>query len=195
MELVSGAAVTTNKFEELTDTPASITALEYVRGNSGGTALEFAPTPGSEVLHVRDEKASTTQGGASVQTTWTKRTLNTSKTNTISGASLATDQITLPAGTYDVQAWAPHHDAGGVKLRLRDTTGAATLVVGASEYNDPGDATAHTNHLVGRFTLSVTSALELQYYQTGVAVASNGLGIATGSGEVEVYAEVLIRKV
>ena len=53
-------------------------------------------------LHVRDEKAANTPGGTFTASAWQKRDLNTVKTNQISGASLASNQITLPAGTYHV---------------------------------------------------------------------------------------------
>jgi len=42
----TGGGSGASKFTELTDTPSSITANEYVKGNSGGTALEFVTLSG-----------------------------------------------------------------------------------------------------------------------------------------------------
>ncbi len=76
-------------------------SLQVLRTNSGATALEFATVSGSvfgtALLHVRDEKANGTNSGSS-SACYTARILNSVLTNEISGASLASDQITLPAG-------------------------------------------------------------------------------------------------
>ena len=59
------------------------------------------------LLHIRDEKAQNTAGGTFTSGAWRTRDLNTVKTNEITGASLAANQITLPAGTYWVEWSAP----------------------------------------------------------------------------------------
>lgn len=41
-----------SNWSELDDTPSSITALEFVRGNAGGTALEFAPIADNTIQEV-----------------------------------------------------------------------------------------------------------------------------------------------
>lgn len=48
-----------------------------------------------------------THGGTFTAGAWRTRDLNTVLTNTISGASLSNNQITLPAGKYYVEASAP----------------------------------------------------------------------------------------
>src|SRR4051812_47395930 len=65
-------------------------------GGGGGTAFTYAT--------FEDQKAANTAGGASVAGSWIARTLNATPLNTIVGASLAANQITLPAGTYIVDA-------------------------------------------------------------------------------------------
>lgn len=149
----------------------------------GGTA--------PDLLHVRQETSG--QGGTSTATTWTKRVLNTVMTNEITGASLASDQITLPAGTYEIHASAPILDAFRFQLRLRNTTDNATLVVGTSE-NMGGTDDISRGHVDGRFTIDGIKVLEFQYW-VAFAQATNGLGIAVGSGETNVYAEVFITKI
>lgn len=146
------------------------------------------------LLHVRDEKAAGTNGGASSVTTWHTRTLNTELTNEISGASLASNQITLGAGTYEIKASAPAFKVSRHKLKLRDTTGAADILIGQSTYTADVSSVVTHARIVGRFTLAVTSVLELQHY-TELAVASNGLGVETNAAVTEVYAEVMIEKV
>ena len=157
------------------------------------TVLGIGATP-LPTLHVRDEKSSGTVGGASSAATWNQRDLNTTLTNTITGASLASDQITLPAGTYEIDANAPGYLVTDHKLRLRDTTGTATLLVGSSARSNAIDATATHAFLRGPFTIAVESVFELQHW-TENEQASNGLGPPTAASVVEVYADVQIRKV
>jgi hypothetical protein len=193
--LVASGGTVKDDFTELGDTPANYTghAGKAATVNSGETALEFT-TLTANLLHVREEQTSGTNGGSTVATTWTARVLNTVKTNEITSASLSSNQITLPAGTYEVWATAPFHKPNACKMRLRDTTGAATLIAGSSIYADASDNSPCEPKVVGRFTLGAASVLELQYY-AGAVKATDGLGIAVTSGEVEVYAEVMIREV
>jgi len=146
------------------------------------------------LLHVQDQKTSGTNGGSSVSGTQT-RTLNTVVTNEISGASLSSNQITLPAGTYEILASAPAWATGASQVYLYDTTGIATLLVGTTEFTSGGTPLAQTRSFVtGRFTLSTSSVLELRHY-TSSANAADGLGVAASSGQGEVYSDVQIRKV
>lgn len=109
---------------------------------------------------------------------WTRRAINTTIINQIAGASLASEQITLPAGTYRatflaVAARAPHHRA-----RLFNVT--AGVAVGHGNSSDSHTSSDHpvTPSLgIARFVLAVTSVLEVQTY-----VAGNKTGL---SGDAE----------
>ena len=61
----------------------------------------------SALLHVRDEKSNGTAGGGFTSGSFQTRTLNTVMTNEISGASLASNQITLPSGTLALSSANP----------------------------------------------------------------------------------------
>ena len=149
------------------------------------------------VLVVRDEKPSGTAGGDLLTGAWRTRTLNTVPTNTISGASVATNQITLPTGTYYIVSSAPGFIVGNHKLRLRNVTASANLIVGQSNYTGT-DITNPTYVcapalLDGVFALTASSAIELQHY-AGTGRAGNGAGANSSVGEVEVFAQVTIFK-
>ena len=146
----------------------------------------------SKWAYFRDEKASGTQGGTSVGGTWTKRTLNTVAANTIPGCTLTSDVISLPAGIYYVQARVQQRSPNLAKMRLRNTTDGVTLLVGMSQYGSGTDSNLLCS-AAGKFTISGTKNIELQYYSA--AVTTYGLGVAVSSGEVEVYAEIEIFKV
>ena len=58
----------------------------------------------SGVIHVQDQKPAGTSGGAFAAGAWQVRDLNAVVANSISGASLSGNRITLPAGKYVVSA-------------------------------------------------------------------------------------------
>ncbi len=151
----------------------------------------------SSVLHVQDQRASGTAGQSLVATTWNLRTLQTVVRNDIDGASLAANQVTLPAGTYDVIASAAMHQNSIAttlhKLRLRNISAGNTVLLGSNEYMNvanAGTTGGNTARLEGRIVLAVSRVFELQHYST--TGASN---LANSSGEAEVYASLFISKV
>lgn len=148
--------------------------------------------PNGYTLHVRDEKSSGTAGGGS-SSGYNNRDLNTSVTNTISGASLASNTITLPAGTYDIFASAPAHN-GAHRLDLYNSTDTTTVLRGLTAQTTTVGVTTHS-FLIGRFTLAAQKDLILRHY-TSSTQAGNGLGHALSEASVnEVYTSVQIWKV
>jgi hypothetical protein len=148
-------------------------------------------------IHVREQQASGTDSGASIVGTQT-RVLNTVVTNTIPGASLASNQITLPAGTYRIQASAPAcQNVTSMKHQasLYNVTDATTLVFGSSEnVNSPSGRHSSRSVVIGSFVLTAQKALSIYHY-TSAPLANDGLGGASSSGLGEVYTEVEITKV
>jgi hypothetical protein len=151
-----------------------------------------------DYLHVRDEKASGTAGGTFTAGAWQTRTLNTQKTNTISGASIdtGTSVVTLPAGTYDVRARLPASRVNAHIARLYNITGAAVLVGGTTgNTNSSGAYAMDSSHVNGRFTLAGITTIRLEHYCANT-IATNGWGIpANLASTTEVYAEMEIWKV
>jgi hypothetical protein len=191
---IAALAVTTAKINALAVTSAelaadAVTTAKILNANVTQEKLAY-PAGYTGYMLIRDEKAVTTAGGASVATTWTKRVLNTEVADTGSHSAIASDVITLLAGTYRVRATAPFHGAVGyTRLRLRNTSDNTTAVVGGTIVGVAAQGALAT--LVGRFTIAATKTFELQYYCAAV-VATNGLGLpsAAGAAEVEVYSEI-----
>lgn len=156
-----------------------------------GTAVAGGVSVGVQLVHFQDQKANGTHGGAS-SATWNTRTLNTEVSNTISGASLASSQITLPAGSYRIWAAAPAYTVSKSRLRLRNITDTTTTLSGGNS-TDEGTNLSQTYTLQGRFTIAAQKTFELQHYTTS-AVATFGLGVACSTGESEIYADVMIWK-
>lgn len=151
-----------------------------------------------QTLLVVDEKASGTAGGGCTAGSWLTRDLNTVKRNTITGASVASNQITLPAGTYEMSGSAPGFFVDRHKTRLRSITGATDLIIGTSEYSQNGAADGYDStrsQLNGVFTLVVTTVVELQHRCQTTNASANALGVASTFGVNEVYSIVKITRI
>ena len=147
--------------------------------------------PLGQVLHVQHRVTAGTAGGTPSGTgSWLTRTLNSEQRNAVPGASLASNQISLPPGTYEVDGNAVGYQVGKHQSRLRDTGGASTLLVSTTA--DAGTAVATETTLQGTLNLTATTTIELQT-RVGTA-ATDGFGSAANFGEDEVYANVFIRK-
>jgi hypothetical protein len=145
----------------------------------------------SQLLHVRDEKSSSAHGGSS-QTSYTKRDLNTVMTNEITGASLGSSQITLPSGTYYINASAPGYSCERHTIKLRNTTDSTDTILGTSEYS--GGSASTNSKIIGRFTISAQKVFEIQH-KTQTAYATLGLGVSKDMSETNVYTDVQIWKI
>jgi hypothetical protein len=145
-------------------------------------------------VKVSDVKANTVGGGTAVASTWTARDINTEDNDANSIASLSSNRVTLPAGTYEVIATAPFYTTYFTKMRLQNITAGTTLIIGTGVYLHNTYLGSSVLPLVGRFTLASTSALELQYF-TSNGAATVGLGVPISSGMSEVYAVMEFRKV
>jgi hypothetical protein len=146
-------------------------------------------------LQVREEQTSGTSGGTAASGSIT-RTLNTVVgTNTIAGASLASNIVTLPAGTYDFRAIAPFGTGSGSggpsgALTLYNNTDSANILTGPNAVVLSGTSPIIYAPVEGRFVLTTTKGIKLiQAALTGMV-----LGSATGAG-TEVYSTLQLWKV
>lgn len=115
---------------------------------------------------------------------WTKLTITLEERNTVSGASLSSSVMTLPAGTYYVR-WFQHfwHEDSYITTRLQDTTAASTLAYGTGVTSIQTYYTGSGRLSVGEdiFTLTTSSALELQYFTSDTDNSVSFVG-AVGAG-------------
>lgn len=156
-----------------------------------GVALRTILLAGEQIMVLRDEKTVTTQPGNATSETWVTRTLNTVQKNTITGASLSSNQVTLPAGTYAISARVPSTQTLH-KARLYNVTGSVAVIVGSSAASGDIFGTASTDSVIsGAVTLSASTTLRIEHWNNG----GGQMGAATGVGSiVEVYSEITIRR-
>ncbi len=151
-------------------------------------ALGQQPLLATAYFHAQEQQPSTVAGGTNIVGV-NIRVLNTILTNTISGASLASNQVTLPAGSYYVRASAPAYACGEVKLSLYNVSTSAYLLIGTAEIA----SNSAKSFVSGIITLASTQTLELSMYCTGGPQNGSGLGYPTDQpGIVEVYSDIEI---
>lgn len=131
-------------------------------------------------------------GGTLTPGSWLTRPLNTEDIDTGGHGSLASNQITLVAGTYEFFACAQGYAVSAHQLRLYNATDAAVIAYGvqARAIAEPYG----TNAMVqGRFTIAASKAIELQH-RGGAHSVTVGMGNNNFFGN-NIFASVALRKV
>jgi hypothetical protein len=161
---------------------------------------------GVPTLHLREERASGT--GSTTPTNLSagvyRRPLNATKVNTVTGASLASDQFVLPIGTYDITAESLSLVSTGTtnlkywhKMALYNVTDGVYVVIGQNGLSH--DAANAGNYvqmtpptLLGTFSVSGgAKTFELRHLTPNAVMSS---APAATAGQVEVYTDLIIRK-
>jgi hypothetical protein len=174
-------------------------AIDYVFHTSTWNAQSNVEAPTTSTLKQAlflDQRADGTAGGSATAAAWTTATLGTQSTNTITGCSLSSNAITLPAGTYYVQ-FAKFMSAGNTQgIRLKIANGGTPIYYRG--INNPlSGAEKVTLSGAAGFTLAASDTITLEYYaqsNTDTGDLGEALNIATGGGntEYETYAYVNI---
>lgn len=203
----ANAAISTRMTKLVTSTTAK-QAAAYTNdgdGNEIGFTLETTSGAGlvltginvrrrvQDYILIRDEKAQNTEGGTFTSGAWRTRTLNTEVVDTGNHAALASNQITLEAGTYRVWISCPAINVARHQARLQNITDGTTLLVGTSESSAAASTVTSRSLIEGRITLSAQKVLEVQH-QCQTTGTTTGFGLASNF-TTEVYTIVeLIRE-
>lgn len=146
-------------------------------------------------MHVRNEQTSGTSAETLTASAYTTRVLNTVVSNTIIGASLSSNQIILPAGTYEFDAFSPTLQPSGLGMRLSlyNVTDSSTVMLGVSSTSGLTSASIVLS-CKGRFTLTGTKSLVIRTWNGSPSSTGQGGLAASVPGEVEVYSSLQIWK-
>lgn len=165
--------------------------------STAATGLKWAtPAAGSSIsiAAFSDQKTSGTNGGTFTSAAFRTRDINTTVgTNGISGCSIASNQITLPAGTFLIQGSAPAYDVNNHVTRFYNITDSTVAINGGSSYVDTTDTGVTHSPFSGVLVIAATKVFEVQHYAAST-IATYGFGIATGFAP-EVYTQITIIKV
>ena len=144
-----------------------------------------------EYLLYQHQETTSTLGTTYAKNAWRTILLDVEVFDDGGHGSLASNQITLAAGTYEFFASAgvqrSTDNPAGARLRLQNITDGATLQQGINHVVNP-NAPAQ---VISRFTIAASKVLEMQIYPANDMGAQN----AVNTGEVEVYAHILLKKV
>jgi hypothetical protein len=157
----------------------------------------FSFAAAREVAVFNETQARNTAGGTAATGAFTKRVLNTTVYNSITGCSIASSVITLPAGTFLVTSDSPYLYIGRVKVKLRNTTAGTDAIIGGSAYTSPTTVDAVViAPLTGTVVTTASTNFELQYHAGSANGAGNGLGVPSDIASTsEVYATITIEKI
>ena len=174
-----------------TNTRLAVGSTGNVLTVAGGVPTWAAPAGGAFNAVFRDEKTSGTNGGTFTSGAWRTRDINATQVNAITGASIASNRITLPAGTFYVEIAAPAFAVDQNQVRLQNITDTSTTITGQNAYFS--SAVAGIAIATGQFTIASSKTFEVQHQSNGTR-ASDGFGAQNGFG-TQVYTTVSITKV
>lgn len=161
------------------------------------TLYKLETTAPTSYAVIRDAKTAGTDGGTATSGSWFTRDLTeiTSDPNSIV-TSLASNEFTLAAGTYLIDASAPANKVDRHAIRLYDVTGAAEVEIGSAVASSSADATPTTAFISTIITPSASNTYRIEQ-QVQTTKTTNGLGISingTFTVSEEVYTVVKITK-
>lgn len=152
--------------------------------------LELSPF--LKFIHCQHRETDGTNGGTFTSGAWQTRPLNATASNTIGGASRASNQITLPTGVYYIDAKAVAHTVQRNQLRLYNVTDAAAELYGMNAFATTSN-NATPAMVRGLFSIAAQKVFELQH-QCGTTASNTGFGFPCTFGNTEVYADLIIWK-
>ena len=143
---------------------------------------------------ISDEKTSGTHGGTFTNGAWRTRDLNNEIADPDSIVSISSNQFTLGAGSYLIQASAPATEVDRHQIRLYDITGSEVVEYGTSQLANSGNSYAQAHSFVdARVTITGSTVFEIQH-RCQTTKSSFGFGLASNFGGVEHYTHVEIYK-
>jgi len=178
------------------DTNDAVTSVHGRTGDVTAQAGDYAAFYSTKISYAKlsDVKANNTAAGGATTGSFITRTLNTEDTDADNIVSLASNQFTLGAGTYEIRASAPGYRVDRHKAVLYNVTDSVNTIIGTSENCSSADDVQTRSHITGRFTIAGTKVFEIrQRFQTGQG--TNGMGLENGFSVSEVYTVVELWKV
>lgn len=156
------------------------TSLAYSGGNGGGIR---------DYILITDQKDQGVFGGTFTEDAWQTRDLNTEVSDAGGHASVASNQITLAAGTYEFKISAPAVRSYSHQALLYNISDSSVVAYGTSEYDDWSIGYTCTRSLIqGRFVIGSPKIFEVRH-KGNQTYDDYGFGIPGGMA-VETYTVV-----
>ncbi|MBC7713232.1 MAG: collagen-like protein, partial [Rhizobacter sp.] len=148
---------------------------------------------GVKTVYIKDLKANGTTGGScDPAKNWEQiRDLNTINGDT-TFSSLASNTITLAAGTYDIEINAPAYLDGFHKAILVNAQTGEVVLVGSNARSHNVSGGMEPSRIMGALTLIAPASFVIKH--RCATLSSTGFGAAASFGVDEVYTQVKITK-
>jgi hypothetical protein len=160
---------------------------------ASGAGIEMSKT-NFAIAYLKDVRSAGTNGGTYTVGSWETRTLNTEE-DPDSIVSLAANQFTLQAGTYEVAAKMMNFDISRVKGRLRNITDSSDAIVGMSHFSVNSAASESVAVVEGVITIASAKVFELQIRGEETSTGTYGHGLAANLGVSEVFTSLKITRI
>jgi hypothetical protein len=181
-----------------TGAPATVsvgTANQVLTSNGAGAAPTFQVIDWTnDYVRMSYTQAAGTAGGAATSGAWRTYPINTEDVDDSGLATLATNAITLSAGTYFTRAFVGFRDCSHARARLYNTSDSSITLGGTQAFNHPTNAGHSTSDIVGTFTIASSKTFEIEYRTEGTK--TYGLGATAGDwGIDEIYGVIEFWKI
>ena len=188
-EVKVGTAVTMSSGGVITSGVVTATSFSGSGANLTGLSRLF-----SSYAIIADQKAANVDGGTFTTGDWRTRDLNTELIDPDGIVSISSNQFTLQAGTYFIEAHAPAYRVNRHMAKLYQTSGTpADIAFGTGQYAN-STYLGHTDSIVrARVTISSATTYEIRH-QCSATQDTNGFGNGANFGTTELYTVVEIFK-
>ncbi|MEP3857280.1 MAG: hypothetical protein ABJM39_09585 [Porticoccus sp.] len=162
---------------------------------SGGGGSSAAGEDKNPIAILTDTKTAGTDGGTATSGTDITRDINTVNHDPDSIVSLSSNQVTLQAGTYKIDASAPSYDARAHSAWLYNVTDSVIPSggEGSVEFCDPGSFIQSRSFISCVLTIPSAKVFEIRH-RVSQTKTGNGLGNAGASWNQAVFTIIKIVK-
>lgn len=171
----------------------TVTTNQYVYKPGSGWSVLVAAGGTPLLFQIQDQKPQGTNGGAAAPG-FATRILNTVTANQIPGVTTATNTVTLPVGTYYIDARTTMSVGITFQARLYNVTDSSVSIIGSSTSNTTGAEVSSLSFVQGLLTITAPKTFRLES-SGGSTASSLDLGSAANKpGSTEVYSNLSIWK-
>lgn len=146
----------------------------------------------NDLIIIEERQTQNTHGGTFTAGAWRTRALNTEVVDTASIASLSSNQVTIPAGTYRVRAIAKAMRVGGNQIALYNATDSTFPIIGSTGHSAVSTDGNNESFLEGQITIDASKTFSLLHW-CNTTVSSFGFGFAANI-TTECYARLIFER-
>ena len=174
-----------------TDSNTGITfpAADTIKFSTGGVERMSITNSGvtgggkfSSYAIIEDQKGAGANGGTFTSGAWRTRDLNTEIFDPDNIVSISSNQFTLQAGNYFIEASAPAYNVDRHQAALYDITADNFHTVGTNEYAKGDAGTGSRSIVTARVTISSANVYEIRH-RCQTTFATYGFGVFIGTSQ------------